>query len=75
MRHRRLVRIRELSQYLAGKSIHTLYKLVEENRIPYERVGRDLFFDLDRVDAWMRQLGNDEAVLGPVVSTDKEQAA
>ena len=54
----RKVRIGELSQYLSGKSIHTLYKLVEQNRIPFERLGRDLFFDLDNIDQWMRRQGN-----------------
>ena len=54
----RKVRIGELSQYLSGKSIHTLYTLVEQNRIPFERLGRDLFFDLDSIDQWMRRQGN-----------------
>ncbi len=54
----RKVRIGELSQYLSGKSIHTLYRLVEQNRIPFERLGRDLFFDLHSIDQWMRQQGN-----------------
>jgi excisionase family DNA binding protein len=56
--NRRKVRIKGLSEYLDGKSIHSLYKLVEKNRIPFERVGRDVFFDLDRIDAWMRRQGN-----------------
>jgi len=60
----RKVRIGELSQYLSGKSIHTLYKLVEQNRIPFERLGRDLFFDLDNIDQWMRRQGNAQ-VLSP----------
>ena len=58
----RKARIKGLSEYLAGKSVHTLYKLVRGNRIPYERVGRDLYFDLDRIDAWMANQGNADAV-------------
>jgi excisionase family DNA binding protein len=58
----RKVRIGELSQYLSGKSIHTLYKLVEQNRIPFERLGRDLFFDLHSIDQWMRQQGNAQSL-------------
>ena len=55
---RRKVRIEHLSQFLDGKSVESLYKLVERNRIPYERVGRILYFDLDRIDTWMQQQGN-----------------
>ena len=58
---KRKVRIHGLSDYLAGKSVNTLYKLVAGNRIPYERVGRDLYFDLDKIDAWMAVGGNDGA--------------
>jgi len=57
------VRIKGLSDYLDGKSVNTIYKLVEENRIPFERVGRDLFFDLKRVDEWMRREGNGDALM------------
>ena len=52
------IRIGALSEYLAGKSVHTLYKMVEAGRIPHERVGRDLFFDLETIDQWMKAHGN-----------------
>ena len=67
MTRNRKVRIGELSQYLSGKSTHTLYKLVKQNRIPFERLGRDLFFDLDHIDQWMRREGN-----GDVFATKKD---
>ena len=52
-------RLRELANYL-GVSIHTLYKKVENNEIPFERLGtgRTLFFDLDAIDRHMRSQGN-----------------
>ena len=59
----RKVRIGGLKRYLnGGRSIHTIYKDVQHNRIPYERIGRILFFDLDRIDEWMAQQGNGDAV-------------
>ena len=59
----RKVRIGGLAEYL-NTSLHTLYKKVQKNEIPFERLGqgRTLYFDLDSIDAHMRAQGNGDAV-------------
>jgi excisionase family DNA binding protein len=51
---RRLVTIREIAAY-TGLSVHTLYTMVSQRRIPYVKVGRLTKFDLTMVDAWIKQ--------------------
>lgn len=75
MFRKRKVRIQGLSDYLDKKSVHTLYKMAEEDRIPYERVGRDLYFDLDKIDEWMAQQGNADVVQQLSEPTAEQQAA
>jgi hypothetical protein len=72
----RKVRIGELKQYLGGgRSIHTIYKDVQYNRIPFERLGRTLFFDLDKIDVWMKCQGNGDAIELESSRATEEQAA
>ena len=44
----------QLSEYLGGKSVHTLRKMAQQNVLPHYRLGRQLLFDLDQVDAVIR---------------------
>ena len=46
--------IEQLSEYLNGKSVHTLRKMVQQGRLPHYRLGRQLLFDLDEVDELIR---------------------
>jgi excisionase family DNA binding protein len=51
---RRLLDIREVSEY-TGLSVHTLYTMVSQRRIPYVKVGRLTKFDVGLLDAWLKQ--------------------
>jgi len=51
---RRLLTVEEAHQY-TGLSIHTLYTMVSQRRIPFVKVGRLTKFDKDLLDAWFRQ--------------------
>jgi excisionase family DNA binding protein len=48
----RLVSIQDCSVYI-GLSVHTLYTMVSQRRIPFVKVGRLVKFDLVLVDAWI----------------------
>lgn len=50
----RLVSIHDCSVYL-GLSVHTLYTMVSQRRIPFVKVGRLVKFDLTLVDAWIQK--------------------
>lgn len=52
MTERRLIGIRELSEYL-GVSKNTVYSWVYHDKIPYSKVGRLLRFDLSKIDLWI----------------------
>ena len=49
---RRLLSIDETSEYL-GLAQATLYKMVNQRRIPYVKVGRLLRFDSRLIDDWL----------------------
>ena len=49
---RRLLNIHEVAQY-TGLSIHTLYTMVSQRRIPYVKVGRLTKFDRYLLDQWI----------------------
>ncbi len=49
---RRLFNIREVAEY-TGLSVHTLYTMVSQRRIPYTKTGRLIKFDLKAIDAWI----------------------
>ena len=51
---RRLVDIKEAAAY-TDLSVHTLYTMVSQRRIPYVKVGRLTKFDVGLLDAWIKQ--------------------
>jgi len=51
---RRLLTIQETAQY-TGLSVHTLYTMVSQRRIPYVKVGRLVKFDRTMLDQWIKQ--------------------
>jgi len=44
----------ETAEY-TGLSVHTLYKMVNQRRIPYVKVGSRLKFDIGLLDGWLKQ--------------------
>lgn len=51
---RRLLAVQETANY-TGLSVHTLYTMVSQRRIPYVKVGRLTKFDVGLLDAWIKQ--------------------
>jgi excisionase family DNA binding protein len=51
---RRLLDIRDVATY-TGLSLHTLYTMVSQRRIPFVKVGRLTKFDVGLLDAWIKQ--------------------
>lgn len=53
---RRLLNIQEVAEY-TGLSVHTLYTMVSQRRIPfpYVKVGRLIKFDLRKLDEWIAE--------------------
>ena len=52
--NRRLLDIREVASY-TGLSVHTLYTMVSERRIPFVKMGRLVKFDPLLLDKWIKQ--------------------
>ena len=52
---RRLLNIQEAAQY-TGLSVHTLYTMISQKRVPYLKVGRLVKFDRAGLDKWIKQL-------------------
>jgi excisionase family DNA binding protein len=52
----RLLTVRELAAYVRVNPF-TVYRWVEQNRIPHLRVGRTLRFRLDDINQFMRERG------------------
>lgn len=50
----RLLSVREAGIY-TGLSTHTLYTMVSQRRIPYVKVGRLTKFDVELLNAWLKQ--------------------
>ena len=50
----RLITIRQAAGY-TGLSVHTLYTVVSQRRIPFVKVGRLTKFDVGLLDAWIKQ--------------------
>jgi len=46
--------INQVAQFL-GISKDTIYKMVNQHRIPYVKVGRLLRFERDALEAWLRE--------------------
>lgn len=38
---------------LTGFAAKTIYRMARENRIPAQRIGRSVRFDVDEIDRWM----------------------
>ncbi len=51
---RRLLNIQEVAEY-TGLSVHTLYGMVSQRRIPYVKAGRLTKFDMRQIDAWIEK--------------------
>jgi excisionase family DNA binding protein len=51
---RRLITTQEAAEY-TGLSVHTLYTMVSQRRIPYVKLGRLTKFDPQAIDAWIAQ--------------------
>ena len=49
---RRLVTVEDIAIY-TGLSIHTVYTMVSQRRIPYVKVGRLTKFDVRAIDRWI----------------------
>ena len=50
---RRLLDIGEVATY-TGLSIHTLYTMVSQRRIPFVKLGSSVKFDRGKVDDWIK---------------------
>ena len=48
----RLLDIKEVAHY-TGLSVHTLYTMVSQRRIPYVKMGRLTKFDREEIDKWI----------------------
>nr|WP_281721756.1 helix-turn-helix domain-containing protein [Nitrosomonas nitrosa] len=51
---RRLLTIPEAAQY-TGLSVHTLYAMVSQRRVPYVKLGRLVKFDREALEKWIKQ--------------------
>lgn len=49
-----LLSVKEAGLY-TGLSTHTLYTMVSQRRIPYVKVGRLTKFNVELLDAWLKQ--------------------
>lgn len=48
----RLLNIQDVARY-TGLSVHTLYTMVSQRRIPYVKMGRLTKFDQQAIDDWI----------------------
>jgi len=51
---RRFLSIEETAEY-TGLSVNTLYKMVSHRRIPFVKMGRLTKFNVELLDAWIKQ--------------------
>jgi len=49
-----LIAIHEAAKYI-GISIHTLYTMVSQRRVPYVKVGRLVKFNVELLDKWIKE--------------------
>lgn len=54
MTARRLLDIQEASEYV-GLSVHTIYTMVSQRRIPFVKIGRLTKFDVALLEAWIKK--------------------
>jgi hypothetical protein len=53
-RHKKLLTIDELRDILPGKPARqTIYGLACKHQIPYEKHGKRLYFDSEKIDQWL----------------------
>ncbi len=50
----RLVGVEDVATY-TGLSVHTVYAMVSQRRIPFVKVGRLTKFDMRELDRWIRK--------------------
>lgn len=50
----KLMRLEEVAKYLR-LSVHTLYKMAEQRRIPALKAGKQWRFKKDEIDKWMEK--------------------
>ena len=51
---RRLINIQDVAEY-TGLSVHTLYAMVSQRRIPFVKMGRRTMFDPKELDRWIAE--------------------
>ena len=51
---RQLISVRVAAVY-TGLSVHTIYAMVSQRRIPHIKLGRLVKFDVPMLDAWIRK--------------------
>ena len=51
---RKYLTVKEVSEYI-GIAVDTIYKMVNQRRIPFVKVGRLVKFDQAALDAWLKQ--------------------
>jgi len=54
LREHHLLNIKEAAAY-TGLSVHTIYTMVSQRRIPYVKVGRLTKFDRTLLDKWLHE--------------------
>ncbi len=51
---RQLLSVVQAAEY-TGLSVHTVYRMVSQRRIPYVKVGRLMKFDVRLLDQWLER--------------------
>ncbi len=51
---RRLISVQAAAIY-TGLSVHTVYTMVSQRRIPHIKLGRSVKFDVPMLDAWIKR--------------------
>lgn len=49
----RLFNVKELSAYLGGVSINTIYCWVSQRKLPYKKLGKLVRFEISEIDKWI----------------------
>lgn len=54
MPQKRFIGIKELSEYL-DTPVGTLYVWTHQKKIPYYKIGRNVKFDLEKIEDWLKK--------------------
>jgi excisionase family DNA binding protein len=54
MLQKRFIGIKELSEYL-DTPVGTLYVWICQKKIPYYKIGRNVKFDLEKIEDWLKK--------------------